>query len=91
MCRPQPAGVVSPDVFVNLSPTEAVLLPGTEEAQGHVRRFQVAPRLTSHVRHRAKYLDMPVPDAQAFVFTSDGRPSVRARTDRKSTRLNSSH
>jgi hypothetical protein len=36
--------------------------------------------LTEHVRHRAKYLDMPVIDSQAFVFTDNGRPNLRART-----------
>jgi hypothetical protein len=45
-----------------------------------VQRFQIAPRLTSHVRHRSKYLDMPIPEAQAFVFTAGGRPGPRART-----------
>ncbi len=80
LCRPQPCAAVSPDVFRDLQTTEAALLPGAEEAHGHVRRFQLAPRLTSHVRHRTKYLDMPVPDAQAFVFTGDGRPGARART-----------
>ena len=44
-----------------------------------MRRFQIAPRLTSHVRHRTKYLDMPIAEPQAFVFTSDGGPGPRAR------------
>jgi hydroxymethylpyrimidine pyrophosphatase-like HAD family hydrolase len=87
MCRPQPCAAVSPDVFRDLQTTEAALLPGAEEAHGQVRRFQLAPRLTSHVRHRTKYLDMPVPDAQAFVFTSDGRPGARARTLKELTGL----
>lgn len=80
MCRPQPCTTVSPDVFRDLQATEAALLPGAEEAHGQVCRFQLAPRLTSHVRHRTKYLDMPVADAQAFVFTDNGRPGARART-----------
>jgi hydroxymethylpyrimidine pyrophosphatase-like HAD family hydrolase len=58
---------------------EAALLPGPAEAGGRIRRFQLAPRLTAHVRHRAKYLDMPVADAHAFVFTGDGaKPLARA-------------
>jgi len=39
---------------------EAALLPGPEESHGEIRRFRLAPRLTAHVRHQAKYLDMPV-------------------------------
>jgi hypothetical protein len=31
-------------------------------------------------RHRTKYLDMPVLDSQAFVFTEGGRPGPKART-----------
>jgi hydroxymethylpyrimidine pyrophosphatase-like HAD family hydrolase len=80
MCRPQPCGL-SPDTFRDLQTTEAVLLPGAEEAHGQLRRFELLPRLTEHVRHRTKYLDMPVLDSQAFVFTAgDSRPGARART-----------
>ncbi len=67
-------------VFQDLSLSEAALLPGAEESHGAILRFQIAPRLTSHVRHRTKYLDMPIAEPQAFVFTSDGRPGLRART-----------
>jgi hypothetical protein len=80
MCRPQPCAAVTPAVFRDLGTSEAALLPGAEESRGQVRRFQMAPRLTSHVRHRAKYLDMPVLDSQAFVFTDRGRTGPRART-----------
>ena len=85
MCRPCTG--VSPAVFRNLQTTEAALLPGAEEAQGRVRRFQLMTRLTTHVRHRAKYLDMPVLESQAFVFTSDGHPGARARTLKEFTGL----
>ena len=80
MCRPQPCAAASAEVFPNLQTNEVALLPGAEEALGQVRRFQMAPRLTSHVRHRTKYLDMPVLDSQAFIFTGDGRSGARART-----------
>ena len=59
MCRPQPCSAVSPDVFRDLTTAEVAVRPGAEEAHGAVRRFQVAPRLTAHVRHQSKYLDMP--------------------------------
>src|SRR5262249_20716245 len=78
MCRP--ANGVSASVFQDLGTMDAALLPGAEEAHGQVRRFRLAPRLTAHVRHRTKYLDMPVGESQAFVFTSNGRPGPRART-----------
>ena len=80
MCRPQPSVTLSAQVFRDLAMSEAALLPGAEESQGQVRRFLLAPRLTSHVRHRSKYLDMPVPEAQGFVFSDDGKAGPRART-----------
>jgi hydroxymethylpyrimidine pyrophosphatase-like HAD family hydrolase len=73
-------GAVPEGVFENLSLSEAALLPGAEESHGAVRRFRIGPRLTSHVRHRTKYLDMPIAEPQAFVFTHDGRPGPRARS-----------
>jgi hypothetical protein len=47
----------------------------------------MASRLTPHVRHRSKYLDVPAPDAQAFVFTNNGRPGARAHTLKQFTGL----
>jgi hydroxymethylpyrimidine pyrophosphatase-like HAD family hydrolase len=87
MCQPQPCAGVSLDLFRDLSTTEAALLPGVEEAHEQVRRFQLTPRLTAHVRHRTKYLDMPVLESQAFVFTGNGRPGARARTLKEFTGL----
>ena len=74
---------VLPTLFNDLRANEAAILPGAEEARGGVRRFQIAPRLTTHVRHRTKYLDMPVADKQAFVFSSDAGPLARAHTLRE--------
>ena len=73
-------GAVPESVFEDLSLSEAALLPGATESHGTVLRFQIGPRLTSHVRHRTKYLDMPIAEPQAFVFTHDGRPGPRARS-----------
>jgi hydroxymethylpyrimidine pyrophosphatase-like HAD family hydrolase len=65
----------------NLAINEAVVLPKTEEACGQLCKFHVAPRLTHHVRHLHKYLDMPLPDSRAFVFAQNGTPTGRrART-----------
>jgi hydroxymethylpyrimidine pyrophosphatase-like HAD family hydrolase len=78
MCHPSAAGVAT-TVFGDLATNEAALLPGAEESGGAMRRFRLAPRLTSHVRHQTKYLDMPVMDHHAFVFADGGR-SDRVRT-----------
>ena len=80
MCRAGRVLAPAPEIFRDLQATEAALLPGSEEAHGEVRRFQLAPRLTGHVRHRTKYLDMPIRHSQAFVFTQDGGSGPRAHT-----------
>ena len=60
-------------VLGQLDLAEAVVLPHREDDGGHLRRFRLVPRLSSHVRHREKYLDVPVPAGRAFVFCTDGR------------------
>lgn len=62
---------------------QAIALPVTEEAGGRLRLLTLGPRMTPHVRHREKYVDMPVSETRAFVFGGDGRPVVRARTLRQ--------
>ena len=58
--------------FQDLVFGEAAALPLTEEAEGRVRRIFLAPRLTPHVRHLGKYIDLPVPEGRAFVFWRGG-------------------
>jgi hydroxymethylpyrimidine pyrophosphatase-like HAD family hydrolase len=63
-----------------LEVSEAVLLPGIEEAEGKLLKFQLLPRLTRHVRHKTKYVDVQLAEGRGFVFTDDGRrvgPAVR--------------
>jgi hydroxymethylpyrimidine pyrophosphatase-like HAD family hydrolase len=52
---------------------EAVLLPGLQETGGQCLKFKLFPRLTSHVRHKAKYLDVQLLVDQGFWFTGDGK------------------
>ena len=60
-------------IFGGLTVNEAVLLPRIEETGGKLRRFQLSPRLTVHVRHKAKYVDLQLIEEQSFVFTDNGR------------------
>ena len=78
LCRPCTS--IQPTIFRDLQTNEVALLPGPDEARGRLRLFQTAPRLTVHVRHQSKYLDMPVADWLAFVFSRDGRLGPRVRT-----------
>ncbi len=64
----------------NLGISEAALLPPTIEAEGQLRRFTVAPRLTTHVRHRTKYFDTPVANGCEFIFTNRGQSVGAAAT-----------
>jgi hypothetical protein len=69
------------ELFSTLGLDEAVLLPDAEESGGVPQRFRIASRLTRHVRHREKYLDVPVPESQAFLFRrQDGGWGPRTRT-----------
>jgi hypothetical protein len=50
---------------------EAFLLPGMRETGGQCLKFKLFPRLTSHVRHKAKYLDVQLLVEQGFWFTDE--------------------
>ena len=70
-------------ILGHLKVGQAVALPITEEAGGELRLFTIAPRLTPHVRHREKYVDVPVSAHRAFVFNANGQPGHRIRTLRQ--------
>jgi hydroxymethylpyrimidine pyrophosphatase-like HAD family hydrolase len=62
---------------------QALALPITEESGGELRHFTIAPRLTPHVRHREKYVDVPVSARRAFVFNANGQAAHQIRTLRQ--------
>jgi hypothetical protein len=91
LCR-NCAGIRTPDEWESLlgglHVGEAVLLPVADEAHGAAQRIQLAARITPHVRHVSKYIDIPIPDSKAFVFSKDGCPTgQRARTLRQVAEL----
>jgi len=57
----------------SLAIDEAALLPGSEESGRALLRFRIARRLTPHVRHKHKYLEVPVAEGSAFLFHRDGQ------------------
>ena len=72
------------DVLHTLQIDQAAALPVTAEAGSHLQVFTIGERLTPHVRHRQKYVDVPVSDRQAFVFHANDRPRrLRAHTLRE--------
>jgi hypothetical protein len=72
------------DAVSRLRPGQAIALPITTESEGRLRLVTVARRLTPHVRHRQKYVDVPVSDQRAFVFAT--MPMVRVKTLRQFVR-----
>lgn len=71
------------DVLPALRLDQAAALPGTREANGRLQVFTIGERLTPHVRHRQKYVDVPVTDSRAFVLASRRGMSMRAHTLRE--------
>jgi hypothetical protein len=56
---------------------QAAILPAVPEAGGNLIVFRAGGRLAPHVRHRHKYLDVPVPADRAFIFTLNMKPTGR--------------
>jgi hydroxymethylpyrimidine pyrophosphatase-like HAD family hydrolase len=70
-------------ILGHLKVGQAVVLPITDETGGELRLLTIAPRLTPHVRHRQKYVDVPVSVHRAFVFSPNGQPGHRICTLRQ--------
>lgn len=71
-------------ILARLKVGQAVALPITEEAGQELTLFTIAPRITPHVRHREKYVDVPVSAHRAFVFNANGHAAAhRVRTLRQ--------
>ncbi len=70
-------------VLGRLKVGQGLALPITEETDGELRLFTIAARLTPHVRHRDKYVDVPVSWHRAFVFNANGQPGYRIHTLRQ--------
>jgi hydroxymethylpyrimidine pyrophosphatase-like HAD family hydrolase len=68
------------DSLARLATAQAVALPITDEAGGRLVQFTLGSRLTPHVRHREKYVDVPVSESRGFSFDHGRR---RARTLRQ--------
>lgn len=72
------------DMLTDLRLDQAVALPITAEAGSELLPFTIGERLTPHVRHRQKYVDVPVTDDRAFVFRAQrSATAVRAHTLRE--------
>lgn len=75
LCSPAAAAANWQRTLMNLAIDEALLLPGATESRDRLEPFKIGPRITSHVRHRQKYWEVPVPPGREFIFTRDGPPT----------------
>jgi hypothetical protein len=67
----------------DLGTGEAAIVSRHADAWEQVARVRLAPRITAHVRHRTKYLDVTVAEGRSFVFTDNGRAAYHARSLRE--------
>jgi hypothetical protein len=88
LCGVEGAETAWGEVLGSLGIDEAAMLPRTPAEGDQPQRFTIAPRLTSHVRHRAKYLEVPMSEDCAFYFTCEGRNiGAPARTLKEFVRM----
>ena len=80
LCGAEGAEFAWGEVLGGLGIDEAAVLPRIAADGRLPQRFTIAPRLTAHVRHRAKYLEVPMPAERAFhlhLQRPDFRPAAR--------------
>jgi len=82
-CQQRDGARVRWSALAHLARGQAIALPATEEAGGELKMFTIGQRLTPHVRHRQKYVDVPVTESRAFHFELNGAGAYRARTLRQ--------
>ena len=75
LCSPAANAADWQRTLANLAIDEALLLPGATESPDRLEPFKIGPRITSHVRHRQKYCEVPVWPGHEFVVTRDGQPT----------------
>jgi hydroxymethylpyrimidine pyrophosphatase-like HAD family hydrolase len=81
LCGAEEAELEWRTILASLGIDEAAVLSRFNGSSNLPRRFTIIGRRTSHVRHRAKYLEVPLPAEHAFVFTCNGQEcGPRART-----------
>lgn len=73
LCRASEAAPAWREILAGLGIDEAALLPRHRAEGALPTKFTIAPRLTTHVRHRSKYLEVPMPAGRAFYFTCHGQ------------------
>jgi hypothetical protein len=83
VCQQRDGARVRWSALAHLARGQAIALPATEEAGGELKMFTIGQRLTPHVRHRQKYVDVPVTESRAFHFELNGAGAYRARTLRQ--------
>jgi hydroxymethylpyrimidine pyrophosphatase-like HAD family hydrolase len=72
LCGAEGAEAAWGEILGRLAIDEAAVLPRSAGGGRLPQRFTIAPRLTAHVRHRAKYLEVPMPPERAFHFSHHG-------------------
>ncbi len=81
LCDAESAEAEWGKVLADLGIDEAAVLSRFNGSSDLPQRFTITRRRTSHVRHRAKYFEVPMPEDRAFVFTCNGHQfGPRART-----------
>lgn len=69
------------ETLSDLGTGEAAVISRQADVWEQVARVRLVPRITAHVRHRTKYLDVSVARGRSFVFTDGtGRGTDQARS-----------